>query len=161
MILLTPSPGCRTPPLLLHQHHLRQVIGHSGYPIKNPASPLKTLRIPPREANCEAHQGEGNPDHHEQHHRGHLQQPSLCQIPLQTQPSRPQRKLLQRHRENSCTTCQDVQPCLPSSTSVSIGLTTSTQFNHFSKWLNPVYTVQPCLKVVELCLSSSTMSQSG
>ena len=52
----------------------------------------------------EAHQGEGHPGRHEQHHCGHLQQLSLGKIPLQTQLTRPYRELLWCHQENSCTT---------------------------------------------------------
>ena len=40
-----------------------------------------------------AHQGVGDPCHHGEHHRGHYQQPSLCQVSLQGEPQRTGRKL--------------------------------------------------------------------
>ena len=89
-------------PQILHQHHLHQIIGHPEHPRTNPAHKFRwrLYQSHHTKSTSEAHQGEGNSGHHEQYHHGHLQL-SLCQIPLQTQPTWPRRELLRHHQENS------------------------------------------------------------
>ena len=89
-------------PQILHQHHLHQIIGHPEHPRTNPAHKFRwrLYQSHHTKSTSEAHQGEGNSGHHEHNLHGHLQL-SLCQIPLQTQPTWPRRELLRHHQENS------------------------------------------------------------
>ena len=95
---------------------------------------LKTLPIPPHEINFRSSTRRKESGHHEQYHHGHLQQLSLCQIPLQTQPTWPRRELLQHHQENSYITRHDLQPACDCSKDKQVYPATDWQMGTTWRW---------------------------